>query len=141
MKKYLVPFDGSDSARRALRHAAALAKRLGASLHIVHAHEKPLYYGELAVYVPRGRFEKLQRDHSRSVLDAAEKEMKGRRVRYAREVLIGPAAETIVRKAAALGCDGIIMGTRGLGAVGNLVMGSVTTKVLHLARMPVTLVR
>jgi nucleotide-binding universal stress UspA family protein len=91
--------------------------------------------------VPRGRFEKLQRDHSRSVLDAAEKEMKGRRVRYAREVLIGPAAETIVRKATALGCDGIIMGTRGLGAVGNLVMGSVTTKVLHLARMPVTLVR
>ena len=36
--------------------------------------------------------------------------------------------------------DEIVMGTRGLGRVGNLLMGSVATRVVHLAEVPVTLV-
>jgi nucleotide-binding universal stress UspA family protein len=34
----------------------------------------------------------------------------------------------------------IYMGTRGMGAVSGLVMGSTATKVLHLASVPVVLV-
>jgi nucleotide-binding universal stress UspA family protein len=141
MKKFLVPVDGSDTSRRALRYAAALARKTGAALHIVHAHEEPIYYGELSVYVPRGRFEKLQHDYSRSVLDAAAQRMKGTGVHYTTEVLVGPIGTTIARCARSLKCDGIVMGTRGMGAVGNLVMGSVATKVLHHASVPVTLVK
>jgi nucleotide-binding universal stress UspA family protein len=33
------------------------------------------------------------------------------------------------------------MGTRGMSAIGNLFLGSVTTKVVHLANVPVTLVK
>ena len=47
----------------------------------------------------------------------------------------------ITRKAEELNCDAIIMGTRGMGALGNLVMGSIATKVVHLTRLPVTLVK
>jgi nucleotide-binding universal stress UspA family protein len=35
----------------------------------------------------------------------------------------------------------IVMGTRGQGAVGNLLLGSVATKVIHLSKVPVTLVK
>jgi nucleotide-binding universal stress UspA family protein len=35
----------------------------------------------------------------------------------------------------------IIMGTRGLGGVRGLLLGSVTTQLLHLADVPVTLVK
>jgi nucleotide-binding universal stress UspA family protein len=35
----------------------------------------------------------------------------------------------------------IAMGTRGMGTIGNLLMGSVATKVVHLASVPVTLVK
>jgi nucleotide-binding universal stress UspA family protein len=38
-------------------------------------------------------------------------------------------------------CDAIVMGTRGMGAVSGLVLGSVATKVIHLADVPVTLVK
>jgi nucleotide-binding universal stress UspA family protein len=141
MKKILVPVDGSDVSRRALRYAAALAHRLKASLLIVHVQEAPLYYGELSVYVPRGRFEKMQRDYSRSVLDAAAQVMKRADVRYASEALKGPVGSTIAKRARARKCDGIVMGTRGMGAVGNLIMGSVATQVLHHATVPVTLVK
>ncbi len=37
--------------------------------------------------------------------------------------------------------DHIVMGTRGLGSVRGLLVGSVATKVLHLVDVPVTLVK
>jgi nucleotide-binding universal stress UspA family protein len=33
------------------------------------------------------------------------------------------------------------MGTRGMGAIGNVFLGSIATKVVHLASVPVTLVK
>ncbi|MBI2312352.1 MAG: universal stress protein [Betaproteobacteria bacterium] len=54
---------------------------------------------------------------------------------------MGDAAEIIAKFAKKLKCEGIVMGTRGLGPVKGLVMGSVATKVLHLAAVPVTLVK
>src|SRR6476620_1498709 len=46
----------------------------------------------------------------------------------------------IVRVAKAEGVDAIVMGTRGMRALGNLALGSTATKVIHLAEVPVTLV-
>ena len=39
------------------------------------------------------------------------------------------------------GCDAIVMGTRGMGSIGSLMLGSVATKVVHLTKLPVTLVK
>jgi nucleotide-binding universal stress UspA family protein len=52
-----------------------------------------------------------------------------------------PIANTIGRLARQLGVDQIVIGSRGLGAIGRLVLSSVATKVAHLARVPVTLVK
>jgi nucleotide-binding universal stress UspA family protein len=46
-----------------------------------------------------------------------------------------------VKHAQASGCDLIVMGTHGQGAVANLVMGSVTTKVIAMSKVPVLLFR
>jgi len=35
----------------------------------------------------------------------------------------------------------IFMGTRGMSALANMALGSVTTRVLHLAQLPVVLIR
>lgn len=51
------------------------------------------------------------------------------------------SAPDIVKRAEELGCDGIVMGTQGRGAIGSLLMGSVAIKVVHLTRLPVTLVK
>ena len=47
----------------------------------------------------------------------------------------------VVEHANRTGCDMICMGTRGMTAMSGLVMGSVATRVLHLARVPVLLVK
>ena len=62
-------------------------------------------------------------------------------VPWTSDVLVGDTASMIVKRAEELNCDGIVMGTRGMGAIGNLVMGSVATKVVHLTKLPVTLVK
>jgi len=142
LKKLLVAVDGSGAALRALRVAADLARLVpGASLHLVHAHEEPRLYGELAVYVPREKMQALQRAQCESFLDRAEAELKGSGLRTTREVLEGPLGRTIAEHAERLGCDAIVMGRHGESALGDILMGSVAMKVLHAARLPVILVR
>lgn len=142
MNKLLVPVDGSTASLRALKVAVSLARLSpNASLHLVHVHEEPLIYGEIAVYVPREKMEALQRAHSDGILDIAEAELRDSGVRHTREVLSGPIAPTIAAHAERLGCDAIVMGRHGKTALGDLLMGSVALKVLHATRLPVMLVR
>jgi nucleotide-binding universal stress UspA family protein len=56
-------------------------------------------------------------------------------------VSVGPVGETIAAYAKEKHCSHIVMGTRGLGAVSGMVLGSVATKVIHLTDVPVTLVK
>ena len=54
---------------------------------------------------------------------------------------LGRPAEEITRLAAALDCDQIVMGTHGRNALEGLVIGSTTHKVIHLATVPLLLVK
>jgi nucleotide-binding universal stress UspA family protein len=142
MRKLLVPMDNSDNATRALDYAIRLAKETGSTeLHIVNAHEPPIVFGEIAVYLEEDKAKELQRRHSEDILKPATEAAKAAGVPFASEILIGDIARVIVACAEEKGCDHIVMGTRGLGAIGNLLMGSVATKVVHLTKLPVTLVK
>ncbi len=142
MPKVLVPFDSSDNATRALRHAIGLAKQNPSiELHIVNAHEPPIVYGEIAVYLPEEKARELQRRRSEDILKPAAELAKAAGVKFSTEILIGEVGGAIARYAQEHGCDAIVMGTRGMGAVGNLVLGSIATKVIHLTKLPVTLVK
>jgi nucleotide-binding universal stress UspA family protein len=138
MRKLLVPFDGSDNALRALRYATSIAQEHPPiAIHVVTVHSEPEEYGYMEVYVPREKLADLQRQNSQARLRAAEEMLKAAAVPYDTEILIGQ----IAHRADALGCDGIVMGTRGMTAIGSLMMGSIATKVVHAAHVPVTLVK
>lgn len=140
--KIFVAFDGSGCALRALAHAAVIARRMGdCSLHVAHAHEEPLIYGEIAVYVPRDEMERLLREHCESILARADGILKEAGSPFRKEILVGPIAQTLVERARALKCDAIVMGTHGLNALGSMLMGSIATKIVHLSDVPVTLVK
>jgi nucleotide-binding universal stress UspA family protein len=142
MRKVLVPFDGSDNSLRALRYAISLARDSGpVAIHVVTVHEAPEMYGYIEAYVSQEKLADLQRQNSEALLVAAEDALKAAAVPYEKEILIGDTAAVIARRADELGCDGIVMGTRGMSAIGSLVMGSIATKVVHLANVPVTLVK
>jgi nucleotide-binding universal stress UspA family protein len=54
---------------------------------------------------------------------------------------VGEAAAEIVRAADECGAEVIVLGTRGRGSLGSLFLGSVAQRVVHLAAVPVLLVK
>ena len=142
MYKILVPVDGSDCALRALAFAIERSREIaGASLHVLTVHPDPWVYGQTALYAGKERMEQLAAQGDVQVLSSAEELLERSSVPYVTEALAGDPAEVISHRANETGCGCIIMGTRGLGRVANLVMGSVATKVVHLSPLPVTLVK
>jgi nucleotide-binding universal stress UspA family protein len=71
---------------------------------------------------------------------AARALLSGARVDFESHVRIGAAAEGILRLAREQRCHKIVMGTRRLGTLAGLLLGSVARQVLRFAAVPVTLV-
>jgi len=140
--KLLVPIDGSEVGARALAISIDLARaHPGSSLHVVAVHPKPIIYGEVAIYVGRERSQALATEHDRKVLALVLPQLENAGVPYTTHSEEGEVAPTIARLARELGCQQIVMGTRGLGRSTAFLMGSVATQVVHLADVPVTLVK
>ncbi len=59
---------------------------------------------------------------------------------YQSNLRVGQIAETIQAYAAEHQCDHIVMGSRGLGAAGSLMLGSVALKLLHTVHVPIVMV-
>lgn len=140
MKRILVPVDGSAAALRALKHAALLAGR-GTELQLVNVQPAMPLYGMVRAYLRVPQYKAACGALSKKALDPAVKLARRAQVAHRTHVLFGEAGETLADAARRLKCGAIVMGTRGQGAVGNLMLGSVATKVVHLAQVPVTLVK
>jgi nucleotide-binding universal stress UspA family protein len=75
------------------------------------------------------------------VMGAARRRMAGFEGEYQQLVVKGPAAKTIVRVAKRGRFHMICMGSHGYGALEQLLIGSVASKVLALCKIPVLLIR
>jgi nucleotide-binding universal stress UspA family protein len=139
MKKILVPVDGSDISTRALRVAAERARLLKGELHVLHV-DPPMHYEEMRVYVLREDLEKVRAEASRRVLDAAAQVAASEKVAHVEHLRHGEVAHVIADLVKTLGIEEIVMGTRGMGTLGTLLLGSVAYRVVHLVHVPVTLV-
>lgn len=138
----LVPLDGSAASRRALDYALELAAAdPGARLILLNVQIPD----DLGLWDARARGDDHRLDaalRSQEVLSRPFKACEERHVSCETRAEYGePVAETIVRVAREIGADQIVMGARGLGRLRGLILGSVTTQVVHLAEIPVTLVK
>jgi len=83
----------------------------------------------------------LQQGEGEVHLSAAKALLDAAGVAYDSKVLVGPVAQSIAEFATQRGCDAIVMGTHGHGGLTELLLGSVSTKVIHLSPLPVTLIK
>jgi nucleotide-binding universal stress UspA family protein len=141
MKTLLVPVDGSRNSIRALRHAVAQSRHCPIALHVLNVEPALDDYGMVRAYVSKRQHEKAMMMRAAAVLRRATAGIRSARVRVKTHALIGNAPVVIADTARRLKCDSIVMGTRGMTVLGNLVLGSVASKVVHLARVPLTLVK
>lgn len=140
MKKILVPCDGSDNALRAVRHAASLAKMMtGVQVELLNVQDPVLLREHAAASVQE--IERWQADEANRILQPAKQILDAEGVSYQVACRSGSPAREIVHHLADSHCDAIVMGTRGLSPIAGLMIGSVTTKVIHLVDVPVTLIK
>jgi nucleotide-binding universal stress UspA family protein len=138
MTQIVVGVDGSEGAREALEAAIDLAKAKGASLTTVYVrHSAPSFVG--SPYEQRTTSSELRR--ARTVLAEAEATAAESGVAVETEELEGDPAEQIIDLARLRNAELIVVGSRGLGAMAGVLLGSVSSKVVHHAGRPVLVAR
>lgn len=135
----LCPIDFSDQSRAALRVAGDLAKDWAVRITVLYVHD-PTTAGMEPVAFPDVSLDDLRSEVRRfvvKVLHAGRASVPTTRYVAA----IGNPAREILKTAKQMRCDLIVMGSRGLGGVRKLLLGSTTDRVLRQAPIPVLAVR
>jgi nucleotide-binding universal stress UspA family protein len=139
IQKILIPIDGSESSKRALEFGIAIAKAANAKVTVLEVIEDfgplPGYYDaappgkDRVKWISEQRFEKVH-----TILDDSS-------IQWTRTIKEGYAADEILKVSEDEKFDLIVIGSRGMGAVGRFLVGSVSDRVVHHAHCSVTVVR
>ena len=141
MTKVLVPIDGSANALHAVDIAIkAIAEGRSLEVHLLNV-QPQIVSGHARMYLKKDLIDEYYAEESQKALAPAKEKLDKAGISYTVSHQVGNVSETIAKYVKAKGCELIIMGTRGLGSVQSMVLGSVATKVLHLVDVPVTLVK
>lgn len=138
--KILVPVDGSENSKRAFNYATYLSKNLKGKITILHIADAPP-----TVYVQSQKvLDELLEKYSKArekvfdeYLELAQKEG----VEIKTKVIFGDPGQAIVKFSIEEEFDVIIIGNRGMGHLKEMVMGSVSSTVVHDAKCPVLLIK
>ncbi len=138
-KNILLAVDGSEHATNAAKVAAELAQCMESTeLRIVVAYDPiPPYLGEPNLQVAID----ARLDEAQEVLQKAVEAVGNSQLDVHTELIEGDAAEAIIEVAKTRNSNVIVMGSRGLGRLAGLILGSTSQKVVSHAPCPVLIVR
>ena len=133
----LVAVDGSESAKKAFEKSIYLAQKCSSKLDLVHVVQCELG-GDSA-----NTFEIIEelKNNAKKMLEEYKTQAVNNDVIIQIMVIQGDPSQVIIELAKAKSYDLIIMGTRGRTAFQELLIGSVSQKVMHHASCPVMVVR
>ena len=139
--KILVPVDGSAYTKRMLAYLATHDEWLGDSNTFTILHSVPPVPPRAAAVIDKGTLKSYYDDEAEKVFKPIRAFFNKQKIRAEFVAKVGPAADTIAALAAKGKFDLLMMGSHGHGLLGNLVLGSVTTKVMAKCEVPVLIVR
>jgi nucleotide-binding universal stress UspA family protein len=141
--RILVAVDGSSHsskvAKAVIQHVSAYKEP--PELHLAYVHLPVPTMGGLIKPIGHEALQRYYREEGEDAQRSAKKLFDRARLACAMHVMVGPIAESLTNEARKLKCGLIIMGTHGMGAVSGMLLGSVATKTVRLARCPVMLIR
>jgi len=137
-RRILAAVDGSPHSDRVLEKALEMARIMEMEVLLVHCHKK---YPKLLGQPYRDEAISAIMDKTESVLAPYVRKLEESGVRFTRLAVEEPAGVMIPTVAENEQCEMIIMGSKGKSDLEGLIIGSVTHKVLHLAKCPVLVVK
>jgi nucleotide-binding universal stress UspA family protein len=136
----LVAVDGSEASGHALQEAIDLARGEGARLTLISVAAPPRWLGSPGPYVAPVPLEDEFERGAQQIVEEAEA-LVPEDVPVSTVVRTGPAAKAILERVESGQHDLVVMGSRGLGAAGSLLLGSVSRAVLAASPVPVLVAR
>jgi nucleotide-binding universal stress UspA family protein len=134
--RILLAVDGSkyalDAVDSLIQHADWYREKPAVELVTVHLPVPKL--PRMGLVVGKNQIRRYYEEEGEALLRAAKKKLDA-------QILVGQPGETIVAHAKRMRCDLILVGSQGRSAARNLLVGSVATRVLQLATVPVMLVK
>ena len=138
--KVLVPIDGSQASIRAVDHVVDKRAWYSApvEVHVLNV-QHPLP-SDVSRFIPQEEIKGFHHDAGIRALAAARTKLEAGAIDHVFHISVGEPAHVIAHYAKELGCDQIIMGSQGQGVAAD-AFGSVARRVIHLADVPVVLVK
>ncbi len=143
MKTILIPTDFSECANNALRFAAFMARKTGATLNLLHVLEVP-------TVGPQGSTEGTVDDvpYMMDVLKATRTRMKKlltlpfmKKTEVVQNIEIGNVTESIMKAAQKYKADLIVMGTHGAKGLQEILIGSNAEKIVRNSQIPIITIK
>jgi nucleotide-binding universal stress UspA family protein len=137
----LVAIDLSAHSEKALECAIGLARRLGGKIHLIHSFHVPIPGPPPdATVIPREAMT-ASREVAARKLEAMRQRVEAEGVETVLHLRPGHPVSEIAETAKEVGADLIVMGTRGLGGLQHVLLGSVAEPMLRTAPCPVLTVK
>ena len=140
--KILIPVDGSANAQRAVEYVInnIAAFKEPPQLLLLNV-QWNVATGNVKLFIDQETINDYYREQGMAALQVARQTLDAASLPYQYHISVGTPAEAIVKYATEQDVDQIVMGRQGEGGLQALLLGSVVSKVLHLATMPVLLIK
>ena len=140
--KILLPVDGSENSLRAVQHVIAMKEQYSdpIEVHLLNV-QLPVASGAVKMFISQQQLNDFYRDEGVAAVKDARALLDQAGVSYQHHIGVGDLAGTITAYAKDKQCRQIVVGTRGRGSFAGALLGSVATKVVHLADIPVLLIK
>lgn len=141
MQKILLAVDGSDNSLRAVAYLVRRVSSAKDQYQVSLINVQYALHGTVTSFINAQQLKQFHGEEGAKATASAHAALDAAGVVYDTKLLTGEPADMITRYASEQGCDEIIIGCSGLSALSSFLMGSVATKIIHLAKVPVVLVK
>lgn len=140
--KILIPVDGSANAGRAVDYVIAQATNLKNAPEVTLLNVQwKLDTGNVKLFINQETINDYYREQGAAALAPARAKLDAAGLAYNYHISVGSPAEGVVQYAQEHQIDQIVMSAHGQTTLSTLLLGSVASKVVHLANIPVLLVK
>lgn len=140
--RFLIPVDGSKGAERAVEYVMRNAAGLNQPAHIFLLNVQwKVAAGNVKLFISPDTLNAHYREQGLAELGGARAMLDAAGLPYEYHISVGTPAEAIVQYAREHDIEQIVMSKHGDGGIQSWLLGSVVSKVLHLAECPVLVIR